>query len=135
MTFDEKFNLNKNMSHTEKYTTIVNNLGFENVKRHIPFSREYIKNALRTDEHLNNLDINKWDTAAGYITYVDSKTRRHIVKVQPAVYSETIHPHLAALCVAKGVTCFSLSELVCILKRCAIMWIEKTNDMENDNVT
>ena len=135
MTFNEKFNLDKNMSHTEKYTTIVNNLGFEDVKRHIPFCYDEIIETLKTDRHLNELPLQDWSTAAGYTVYTDRRTKQQTVKLLPAIYNKYTHNTLAALCMAKGVTCFSLSELVCILKRCAIMWIEKTNDMENDNVT
>lgn len=112
MNFKEAFNLNDNMSYEEKYTLIVNGLGYDTVKSCVPFSREIIIEALHTDENLNNLPLRTWDNATGY----------------RVINSSTVCPtntKLVNLCRSKGITSYSLADLVCILKRCAVMWAEE----------
>ena len=112
MTFKEALNLTPEMSHDEQYTKIVMALGYQDVKKCIPFSLEQIKKALPKDEHLNNLSMDKWNRASGFIckgkdcTFVGS----------PLVY---LYHRI-------GVDTFSNSQGVCILKRCAEMWASKT---------
>ena len=114
MTFDEKFNLTDKMSFKQRYEIIVNGLGYEAVKHCIPFSRENIIDALKTDSYLNNLNIHAWELAADYIPKSDGTYDR-----APLRYGS-----LQNLCLSNGVTCYSPSELVCVLKCCAIMWAE-----------
>ena len=93
MDFNQRFNIPKDASHTQKYDTIINNLGYDDVKLLVPASRDRIIKALAEDEHLNNIPLATWDTAS---------------------YD------LKPLCVRKGVTVMAQAELVCILKRCAV---------------
>lgn len=95
----EKFNVNceADAPHKEKYQFLVNYLGYEEVKKCIPYSLTEIKNALPKDEYLNNLKLTAWDNAAtGYKLY--------------ALYRK------------KGIKSASLCNGVCILKECARMW-------------
>lgn len=124
MTFKEKFAINNNMSHDEIYTTIVNGLGYENVKQYVPFSVTEIAAALaKGDKHLNTLWLGTWDNASGYKT---------VTKQNYQDYTLT-GTGLAAYVRYQGINCFSLSELVCILKRCAVMMVETTEDKANND--
>lgn len=119
MDFKEAFNLTNEMTHTERYTTIINGLGYESVKRCIPFSLEEIRTALKTDKNLNNLPLSIWDRATGFKSVKSVSTG----KLEYIPHNSV----LLSLCRNKGITCYSLSELVCILKRCAVMWVEEDN--------
>ena len=115
MTFKEKFALNDNMSHDEMYTVIVNGLGYENVKKFVPFSVKEITNALaKGDKHLNTLWLRKWDDASGYETVTRLNRQNYVLT----------GTGLASYVRQKGINAFSLAELVCILKRCAVMEAE-----------
>lgn len=102
--------------HIKFYTYIVNKLGYENVKRCIPFTLAEIKTALPKDEHLNNLTMAKWDMASGFVC---SGTR-----------CDYIGSTLTRLYHSIGVNSFSNSDGVCILKRCAAMWASEA--VQND---
>lgn len=57
----------KKLSHAEVYDRIVDYLGgLSAVAPYIPFEIEKIREALKKDEHLNNLPLRIWDTAAGF---------------------------------------------------------------------
>ena len=101
-----------NLPHDEKYHTIIQALGYENVKRCIPFSLEELKAAYETNQSFNNLNMRKWDYAAGY---TGGPSRCNFVGSALTRLYHNI-----------GVNCFSCSEGICILKRCAIMWIMET---------
>ena len=49
------------MSHNEKYEAIVNAIGLERCISYLPASKEKIIKSLKTDEHLNNINIKLWD--------------------------------------------------------------------------
>ena len=58
----------KQMKHRDIYRRAITRFGgLKVIKPLIPFSLEEIKEALaKGDEHLNTLDIRKWDSAAGF---------------------------------------------------------------------
>lgn len=95
----------------EKCRFLINLLGYEDVKKCIPYSIKQIKEAIKTDEHLNNLPLVKWDRAAGFYT-----TPGKCV---------LIGSPLVALYRQHGITSFSVSSGVSILKECARMWAEE----------
>lgn len=100
MDFETKFKLQKEMSHDARYTAIVNGLGYNSVKQFVPFSVAKLKTAYnKGDIHFNSLPLSRWDRAA--------------------------EDRLSQLVRHYSITSFSLSELVCILKRCAMMMIEE----------
>lgn len=115
MNFKTAFNLTDDMTHEEEYEAIVNGLGYDLVKACIPFERNEIIEALKTDKHLNNLSLTKWDDATGFKTITTSSYQK---------YFQT-NKGLIGVCHSKGITAFSPSELVCTLKRCAVMWAEE----------
>lgn len=120
MTLSEKFDIPKNASFDEKYATIVNKLGFEQVKRFIPFSKSEIRKAYVKDKHLNNLPMKEWDKASGFSIIYDKQTRNQRVLA---------NKHGLRTLLPQGVV-YSLADCVCILKCCARMWA-KTENMKN----
>lgn len=122
MTFSEAINIkNANIdtntgevvSHKEIYTRAINLCGgLDAVIPLIPFSLSQIKEALKTDEHLNNLSMDRWDRASGFksgrqgsMTFIGGGVWHLYHKVE-------IH---AASC-AQG---------VCLLKEAARQWAER----------
>lgn len=114
--FKQALGLTDDMTHSQKFQAIVDALGYEQVKRCIPFSIAIIKIALAEDEHLNNLDLYKWDVASGFTNpYRFSRGYKNIYTGSP----------LTRLYAKIGVTSFSNADGVCILKECARMWAEE----------
>jgi len=95
----EKFNveMEADAPHKEKYQFLVNYLGYEEVKKCIPYSLAEIKNALPKDTYLNNLPLVNWDGAA-------------------------VGSSLRSLYRKNGITSYSICNGVSILKECARMW-------------
>lgn len=98
------------VGHEEKYQRIIFALGYEEVKKCIPFSRDKIVKALKTDKYLNNLSMKLWDAESGI--YVNNHTGKATITGSRLV--ELYRKH--------GINCFSQSDGVCILKNCARMW-------------
>lgn len=106
------------LSHREKYQRIINKLGYMAVKRCIPFTFAEVMDMYKRDEHMN-FKMNVWDAASGVM--VGGAFRREArVVVTP----------LVSVYRRNGITSFSQSDGVCILKECAIMWIE--DSIENE---
>lgn len=102
--------------HDEKYEMIVNSIGYEDVKRCIPFSLDVLKKAYAEDKNFNNLGIGTWDLAAGF---KQAAQGRCIL----------VRSRLTNLYWEKcKVNTFSCSDGVCILKCCARMWVEEEKD-------
>ena len=76
---------------------VIGKLGLANIKPYIPFDLNLVREKLKVDEHLNNLRLKYWDNAANNLSY---------------------------LFIRKGITMFSLSERVCVLKEAARMLCE-----------
>ena len=103
----------KAIGHEENMHRIIAVLGYENVKRCIPFSLAEIKAALPRDRYLNNLSISKWRNASGvYVNDCSGTTR-------------IFYTPLVGLYRAHGINCFSQSDGVSILKECARLWAEE----------
>jgi hypothetical protein len=77
---------------------IINKLGIKNIEPYMPCSIDCIREKLQSDEHLNNIPIKYWDNKADYLHYLLQRN---------------------------GITCYSLSERVCILKEAARLLCEK----------
>jgi hypothetical protein len=82
----------KELEWREYMARIIDKLGIDNIKPYIPCSINVIREKLAKDVHLNNIPLKKWDYAA-----------------------EFIHPLLHR----NGITCYSLSERVSVLKEAA----------------
>lgn len=96
----------KELSHEEVYDRIIERLGgLYAVLLYIPFEIAEIREALKTDENLNNLPLKTWDYAAGFA--VDGP------------YARPTFNNLWKLYRAHGINAASASQGVCILKRAA----------------
>ena len=92
--------------------------GLGAIKLFIPFSLEEIKKALaKEDEHLNTLDMRKWDNASGF--YCQGSECR----IAPSPIWNLYREH--------HVTSASCSQGVCLLKEAARMLAERRK--ANDN--
>jgi hypothetical protein len=125
MNINERIGLNwqqvdiatgEKLTHREKYKRIIDVLGYEDVKRCIPFTLDEIRKALKKDENLNNLTLKRWDAAAGFSC--------------PRGECYLIHSQLTNLYRKAGINAFSCSDGVCILKECAKLWAEE--DLNNE---
>ena len=108
--------------HDERYEAIVNAIGYEDVKRCIPYNLERLKKEFEKDRHMNGTRIEEWDKAAGFIC-----------KYGNAMYVGSM---LTALYRRIGVDTFFCSGGVCILKCCARMWIKESEKegIENEDM-
>lgn len=108
--------LTNSILYDETCIAIIDKLGYDNVKQFIPFSITEIADALaKGDTYLNTLPLRKWDEAAGYKII----TNRNCQNCIPTGTG------LASYAEQHGVDSFSLGDLVCILKRCAVMEIQQ----------
>jgi hypothetical protein len=105
------------LSHDEKYTKIIDAIGKQAVYTCIPFTKDQIKHS--KDPYLNDLSMKKWDAAAGYLQFTNDKTRSQDIKRFPSRLKDLLNKI--------GIDCFSCSELVCVLKVAARLWITEDN--------
>lgn len=102
-------------THKEKQTLIIEKLGgLEAIKPYIPFTFDEIKEALATDEHLNNLSMKKWDYASGFVS--------------DGQYCKMIGTGIVSLYRKHGINSFSLSDGVSLLKNASILWVNKEEE-------
>ena len=104
----------KEISHEEKYQRVISKLGYEELKHCVPFTLEQIQKALPLDKHLNNLALIKWDAVSG--VWVDNQSGRRGVQE---------YAHIVKIYKRAGVTSFSQSDGVCILKETARLWAKE----------
>jgi hypothetical protein len=105
--FNRDLDTGKEISWHDYMGRVIEKLGLENIKPYIPYSLSYLKEKVEEDKHLNNTNIHRWDAAAGYST---SPFRANI---------DYLGTGIASLFVRNGITCFSLSDGVCVLKEAA----------------
>lgn len=123
-SFDEAINIRcadidittgETISHSEKYTRAINLLGgLDAIIPLIPFARGEIKRALETDEHLNNLDMKRWDRASGFICSGGT-----CMFVGGGIWN---------LYRKAGISSASNSDGVCVLKEAARQWAEREEE-------
>ena len=107
----------REISHTEYMHRIIDKLGLENITRYIPFEINYLKEKFKRDKYFNNTEIQTWDVAAGFIPQINRKT--HTLE-----YNQS-HSGLAYLFINNRITCFSVSDGVCVLKEAAKILCER----------
>ena len=101
---------------------VIEKLGLHNIKPYIPYDLKYLKEKLKTDVHFNNTSLSAWDGATGFIPY---KTKTGVQQYAPSHYSG-----VSSLFVRNGITSFSVSDGVCVLKEAARVLIK---EMENES--
>lgn len=92
---------------------VIDKLGIENVKRYLPYDINFLKEKFKEDVYFNNTPIRVWDYAAGFIPYINNKTKTQEYKQTSTSFD------LAGLFVRNGITCFSPSDGVSVLKATA----------------
>lgn len=58
---DQELEEKRHREHFEEFDRIARLIGIERLIRYIPATREEVAKALKTDEHLNNIPLAKWD--------------------------------------------------------------------------
>ena len=121
-TFSEAINIKnanidtttgEKISHKEIYTRAINLFGgLDAVIPYIPFTLEQIQEALKSDEHLNNLPMNKWDLASGF----QMGRQGSVVFVGGGVWNLYRKVRINAASNSQG---------VCLLKEAARQWVER----------
>lgn len=92
----------------ERYGRYIACLGRENVRKHLPVKGDALAKAWLADRNLNNVPLRRWEAAAGFAGYRNG---------QPAPPKGS--GPFVDLLLSKGITRFSMSDCVCILKHCA----------------
>ena len=119
-TFSEAINIHcanidrttgEKLTHEEIYTRAIELLGgLDAVIPYIPFSLEEIQEAIKEDEHLNNLSMKKWDRASGFI----SDRQSNVIFVGGGLWN---------LYRKAGINAASCAQGVCVLKEAARQWV------------
>lgn len=112
-SFCRDLDTGKEVPYREYMRRVINQLGLENVKRYLPFDIEFLKEKFEEDVYFNNTPIQAWDYAAGFIPYIDKKTKTREYKQTSTLFD------LGGLFVKNGITCFSPSDGVSVLKTAA----------------
>lgn len=86
------------LTHEEVYTKIVNAIGLNTCAGYMPISIEKLKTALEKDEHLNTIQLKKWDDMQPIFRYELGRI---------------------------GINTHSLSDTVCTLKQAARMLVAR----------
>jgi hypothetical protein len=108
------------MTHKEKYSTIVHAIGLNNLIPLIPGTKDKIKKALEKDPYLNNIPMKYWDDACGslqLLNYAYSTGGRKTFYPVPVGVVQLLN--------RIGINSMSLSDCVCILKEAARIWVEE----------
>ena len=121
-TFNNVLQINwSDMAHEDYYRKIIEHLGVDEVRTCIPFDLKTLIEAYKEDERLNNLSIKKWDFAAGFIPHKqDAADVLHIGSKLTKLYNKI------------GVTCYSCSDGVCILKQAAKDMVQEHLTLQNE---
>lgn len=96
---------------------VIDKLGIENIKPYIPYDIEYLRERVKYDIHLNNTEMERWNVAAGFMSVIDKRTRTQ--------YNKPIPHGIPYLFLIKGITSFSPSDGVCVLKETARILCEE----------
>lgn len=101
----------KEIKWEEYMRRIIDKLGLRNIERYLPYTINHLKEKLKEDVNLNNTYLEHWETCAGMVRSINRKTK--ILEYIPS------YNGLSALFVRNGITCFSCSDGVCVLKEAA----------------
>lgn len=121
MNINEKYGFTFDTPHNEKYETVVNDIGLEEVLKNVPFDTDTLVKAYQKDHAFNTklTPIDKWDRSAGF--------------VENGMHIQKFPSNLKDMLREKGITCFSPSDLVCILKCASRMAVEQELEKEQSS--
>lgn len=100
------YDISSTMAFNQYYDMVIDELGYENVSRCVPFTLEELREFYAEDKYMNQRQ-EVWCDASG--VGVSDKTGGRYIKQSP----------LRDLLRKNGITLWSQAEAVCLLKRCA----------------
>lgn len=89
MKLKEYVSLPKNPTYDEYLDAVVEKIGLENLKPCLPVSLDELKEAYAKDIHFNNIPLQKWDVACGYMEILSYPPRYYPVPSQFQTLLET----------------------------------------------
>lgn len=109
------------------YSTIVQAIGVAKVAEHVPFPMDVLVKAYKQNKCFNTrtTPLQMWDTATGMRQESCSSTAPYIITGTGLTY----------LLRKEKITCYSLSDCVCLLKECARIMVEQELAKDGENVT
>ena len=108
----------KEVEWREYMVRVVNKLGINNIKPYIPYSMYILKKLFSEgDVHFNNTNLERWDEAGGFRQIYNCRTK--------TIEFLRMSSGLTCLLHRNGITCYSPSETVCILKEAARILCEE----------
>ena len=108
MTFDEACRIGnpRGISFQEKMDRYVRHIGRDGIRPHLPAPVNVLAREYLSDRNFNGMKLSAWERAAGYPGFKDGQGGRPPVPFPELLYS-------------RGVTCFTMSEAVSVLKHAA----------------
>lgn len=111
-------NTGKEVDWHEYMGRVIKKLGIENIKPYIPYSMDTLKKCLNEgDAHFNNTSLERWDNAGGFKQVYNSISRTIEYLKMSSGLTYLLHRN--------GITCYSPSDTVCILKEAARILCEE----------
>lgn len=116
MSFSEKYKKPFRSESAEKqynltYSSAIEDLGFEELVRCLPYTLEVLHEKYKDDKHFNNTSLKAWDLASGFI----------VTGNRVSLCGST----LRAMLLEKGINTYSCAEGVCLLKFVARKLVEE----------
>ena len=113
VNYDKDAITGEEVSFEEQYNRLIDFLGGTNaVMKYVPLTKEKIRDALAKDKNLNNIPLRNWDRWAGFEAAGSNIKWKY-------------DRNLRDLFRAKGITCYSPSQLVSTLKQAARRYAEE----------
>ena len=108
------------------YSTIIKSIGIDKVAQHVPFPMDVLVKAYKQNKYFNTeaTPLRMWDTATGMRRESCSSTAPYIISGTGLTY----------LLRKEKITCYSLSDCVCLLKECARIMVEQELEKDGENV-
>ena len=100
---------------------VIEKLGIENIAPYIPYRLDFLEEKMKEDIHFNNTSLANWDRAAGFI-----------VRGAQCI---PMYDGITHLFRRNGITSYSCSDGVCVLKEAARMLCKKEvlNEQKRNN--
>lgn len=105
---------------------VIGKLGLENIRPYLPYNIEHLQERFKSDENFNNTKLEHWETCAGMVRNINRNTK--VLEYIPT------KDGLSAVFLRNGITCFSVSDGVCVLKEAAkILVKEECNEQKGNH--
>ena len=97
---------------------VIKKLGIENIKPYIPYSINVLKKYLNEgDVYFNSTNLERWNEAGGFKRVFNARSKTMEYLPIPSGLINLLHRN--------GITCYSPSDTVCILKEAARILCEE----------